>query len=139
MALDNSNKKSKQMVKRIAQKKPPSCYSKGDQVLVRGLRRDERVKRGGTKITALPCHDCTIIETDEKNYRYKIAYECGQSMKEKWVSVKNITSTTRLQEIERQSIAKNKSIGQLNILTHVLPSTLKGFDKLLISPTFINI
>ena len=75
-------KENQKMIGKRLKKFPPSEYATGDQVYVRLLNRDQRVKRGGTSIVAPKVHDGTVIEADAKNYRYKISINHPDSRSE---------------------------------------------------------
>ena len=72
-------------------------------MLVRGERKDERVKRGGKKLGQLAAEEAIILEAYHDRFLYKVQFT--NSKKNLTVSVKDITSVSRKEEHAKKAEA----------------------------------
>ncbi len=100
----SSKKSSQKMVKSALGRNPPSVYQMGDKVLVKCDGTDAGVRRGGRKIQQRVGQPATITEV-RKSHMYRVRLEDGKILT---VNISKLTSTTRMEEKERQSAARGE-------------------------------
>lgn len=110
-ATEKAKIESQKMVSKRLTKFPPSEYNIGEEVLVKFLGKDKRVKRGGTSILAPKVLEGVVVESDKKNYRYKIELkqQTGKSVK-RWIRVDNITSKRYEDEKKKKTTIRRKKV-----------------------------
>ena len=106
---ERRKKENQKMISTRLSKKPPSKYKVGDQVLVKLMKRDERVKRGGLSITAPKVVEGTIIEADQNNFRYKVDIKhVNGRLDKRWIKVEDLTSKHHSEESKKRKEVGNK-------------------------------
>ena len=122
-------KENQKMIGKRLKKFPPSEYAIGDQVYVKLLKRDQRVKRGGTSIVAPKVHDGTVIEADAKNYRYKISINHPDSRSDRrWIGVDDITSKKYSEEQKKKKAVRSKKGNQIGKQVQPKQSVANSFN-----------
>ena len=86
-----SERAGKLMTKHLT-KSPPSVYNIKDKMYIKVLGKDERMKRGGGRISAATALDGTAIGVDLEHFRYRVEtiYDNGKLVI-KWYKVSDIT------------------------------------------------
>ena len=109
-AKQSSEKASRLMSKRHLLKSPPSVYNVNDKVLVKVMRKDDRLKRGGNRISAPKALEGTVTEVDTERFRYKIQTSDDKGkLVQKWYNVKDVTAKDYSDEKEKQIRARKNA------------------------------
>lgn len=96
------------MIARHLGKRSPTEYQIGDDVLVR-LPSAMKPRRGGKRsYRLLTCFDGEVIECDVASQRYRVSFNDGSVVQEKWFSVTDLTSPTI--EIEQRRNAEKRRL-----------------------------
>ena len=102
-----SERASKLMTKQHLTKSPPSVYNIKDKVFVKVVGKDERLKRGGSRISAPKALEGTVIGVDLEHFRYRVeTIDDNGKLFRKWYKVRNITAKDYSDEKEKQFVAR---------------------------------
>ena len=99
------------MVTRHLSKNPPSEYEIGEQILIKLLISDKKIR--GIKKT-FDIVKGEIVDLDANRYKVKYMNKL-KSVKMDWLPVPVITSETRILEKKKQQLVKAKNVKECNL------------------------
>ena len=108
-ARDAADRADSYMIARFLAKNPPSSYNVGDAVFIKVVNPKSGVSRGGNPLNRPLAWKGVIVDERKDIFRYKVKYsDASNKTIVEWRSVNDITSITREEEFQRQSVARGQ-------------------------------